>query len=143
MSAPSWDDLQSVKRQMRAEARSRRRAQPDKDRLSRLIWDKVFALSEYAAARTVMVYVHLANEVRTQPFLPVIQGHGKRLVIPYCVAGELELFRLEGLAELQPGTVGILEPKPELRGRPAKRVEVGQLDLVVVPGVAFDRRGAR
>src|SRR5262245_55218940 len=37
----------------------------------------------------------------------------------------------------------ILEPRPELRSVPEKRVTAAELDLVVVPGVAFDRRGAR
>jgi 5-formyltetrahydrofolate cyclo-ligase len=37
----------------------------------------------------------------------------------------------------------ILEPKNELRELAAKRVDVKELDLIMVPGVAFDRRGAR
>jgi 5-formyltetrahydrofolate cyclo-ligase len=37
----------------------------------------------------------------------------------------------------------ILEPRPELRTRPGKKVDVTELDLMMVPGVAFDRRGAR
>ena len=98
---------------LRAEARARRRDQPNKDRLSRLIWQKVFALPEYVAAGTVMAYVHLADEVRTQPLLPVIRGHGKRLVIPYCVGGELELFLLEELASHRQGAAQ-LKQKPAL-----------------------------
>jgi 5-formyltetrahydrofolate cyclo-ligase len=45
--------------------------------------------------------------------------------------------------ELAIGMYKILEPKPELREQPAKRVEVGELDLIMVPGVAFDARGGR
>lgn len=45
--------------------------------------------------------------------------------------------------ELSIGMYKILEPKAELRNAPGKRLAVKELDLVMVPGVAFDRRGAR
>ena len=45
--------------------------------------------------------------------------------------------------ELAEGTFAILEPRPELRDRPERRVDVAEVDLVVVPGVAFDARGGR
>lgn len=100
-------------------------------------------LPEYAAARTVMFYVDVRTEVRTRQSLPEALGHGKRIVVPYCVDGALELFRLESMDELAIGMYKILEPKPELRAAPGKPVDVRELDLVMVPGVAFDRRGAR
>jgi 5-formyltetrahydrofolate cyclo-ligase len=47
------------------------------------------------------------------------------------------------MVELDVGMYKILEPKAELRTVPAKRVDVKEIDLVMVPGVAFDRTGAR
>src|SRR4029079_12485020 len=41
------------------------------------------------------------------------------------------------------GMYKILEPKQELRSLPAKQLQAADLDLVMVPGVAFDRHGAR
>ena len=67
----------------------------------------------------------------------------KRVVVPYCVGRRLELFRLTDMDELAEGTFTILEPRPELRERPERRVDVAEVDLVVVPGVAFDARGGR
>ena len=55
----------------------------------------------------------------------------------------LELFWLEDVDELAPRTLGILEPTREIRRRRERRVNVTTLDLIVVPGVAFDRRGGR
>ena len=131
------------KAEIRQQANANRRQQPDKEPLSQAICERFASLPEYAAARTVMFYVDVRSEVRTRQFLPTALGHGKRVVVPYCVADELELFRLESLDELAVATFGILEPKPELRLLPQKRVEPEELDLVMVPGVAFDRQGGR
>jgi 5-formyltetrahydrofolate cyclo-ligase len=131
------------KAEIRKQANDNRRQQPDKDRLSQAICQRVASLPEYAAARTVMFYVDVRSEVRTRQFLPTALAEGKRVVIPYCVGDELELFRLASLDELAVAAFGILEPKPELRALPQKRVEPEELDLVMVPGVAFDRQGGR
>ena len=45
--------------------------------------------------------------------------------------------------ELDIGMYKILEPKEELRSLAAKKVDPKQIDLVMVPGVAFDKQGAR
>jgi 5-formyltetrahydrofolate cyclo-ligase len=47
------------------------------------------------------------------------------------------------MSELVEGAYKILEPKEELRGLPAKQVRPEELDLVMVPGTAFDPRGGR
>ncbi|HUT90187.1 MAG TPA: 5-formyltetrahydrofolate cyclo-ligase [Thermoguttaceae bacterium] len=134
---------QRLKHQIRTQAEANRRAKPDKDEASELIWERLAALPEYVAAETVMGYVHFRSEVRTRGFLATALAAGKRVVVPYCLADHLELFLLECMDELAPGTWGIPEPKVELRSLADKRVDAGRLDLVVVPGVAFDRRGHR
>ncbi len=144
MTAPSSDELQARKKQIREQAHANRNAQPDKDELSKRICERFSSLPEYSAARTVMYYVDVRSEVRTRHSLPAALTHGKKIVVPWCNAqGELELFHLESMEELALGMYKILEPKPELRSLPAKQVAAPDLDLVMVPGVAFDRRGAR
>ncbi len=137
------DALIAWKRRIRRQAEALRRAQPDKDALSRVICARFAGLPEYAAAATVMAYVGFGDEVRTRAFLCAAMAEGKRVVVPYCQGGELALFALEALDELAPGTLGIPEPKTELRSLPGRRMAPGALDLVMVPGVAFDRRGGR
>lgn len=137
------EDIVERKRAIREESHARRNAQTNKEELSREIVARIMALPEYAAAKTVMFYVDVRSEVRTRNDLAKALTTGKRIVVPYCVDGELELFHLEDMNELQIGMYKILEPKAELRSVPAKRVEVEQLDLIMVPGVAFDRRGGR
>ncbi len=120
-----------------------RREQPDKAAVSREVWRWIFELSVYSQATTVMTYIGVSDEVETSPFLPRLRADQKRIVVPYCRAGVLELFRLNALDELAPSTFGLLEPKRELRALPERQVPADELDLLIVPGLAFDRRGGR
>ncbi len=142
------ESLPEQKNEIRRRAHANRDAQADKDELSREICAKFAALPEYACARTVMYYIDVRSEVRTRHALPAdlasALADGKKIVVPWCNdCGELELFHLERMDELAVGMYKILEPKPELRGLPGKQVRAEDLDLVMVPGVAFDRSGAR
>jgi 5-formyltetrahydrofolate cyclo-ligase len=144
MTASTPDDTAARKKTIREAAHARRNAQENKDELSRRICAAFQALPEYAAARTVMFYLDVRSEVRTRRALPKALASGKRIVVPWCnERGELELFHLTDADELAVGMYRILEPRPELRGLPEKQVTPEELDLVQVPGVAFDRRGAR
>jgi 5-formyltetrahydrofolate cyclo-ligase len=143
MSTPTLPPQSERKQQIREQAHANRNAQEHKDELSREIVAKFMALPEYQSARTVLFYLDVRSEVRTRHSLTDALAGGKKIVVPYCVDGELELFHLEHMDELSIGMYRILEPKPELREVAAKRVEVTELDLIMVPGVAFDRRGGR
>lgn len=136
-------ELHELKKSIREQAHANRKAQENKDELSRTICEKFVALESFAKARTVMAYIDVRTEVRTRQDLPTLLASGKRIVVPYCVDNELELFLLEDMNELAIGMYKILEPKDELRPLPDKRVDVSELDLIMVPGVAFDPRGAR
>ena len=135
----------SPKQQLREQARKARVAQPDKDAVSRRICEAFMGLPAYQAAKTVMWYVDAGSEVRTRHTLPDALTHGKRVVVPYCIleTNELELFHLEDMSELVEGAYRILEPRAELRAVPAKILQPEELNLVMVPGTAFDIRGGR
>ena len=128
---------------IRTRAHANRKAQADKDSISARIVDRFMALPEYAAAKTIFFYVDVRDEVRTGQALPAALACGKRVVVPYCVDGELELFHLEVMAELEVGMYKILEPRKQLRNVAAKRIQPTDLDLAMVPGVAFDANGGR
>jgi 5-formyltetrahydrofolate cyclo-ligase len=136
-------DAAARKQAIREQAHANRNAQENKDELSREIVAKFMGLPEYQAARTVLFYLDVRSEVRTRHSLEAALQSGKKIVVPYCVDGELELFHFEHMEELSVGMYKILEPKTELRDVAAKRVEVAEIDLIMVPGVAFDRRGGR
>lgn len=136
-------ELQEQKTAIRKQAHENRKNQLDKDEISQRIVDRFLALPEYATAKTVMFYVDVRDEVRTRQALPEALLSGKRIVVPYCLDGELELFHLESMDELELGMYRILEPRVELRTIKEKHFQPEDLDLVMVPGVAFDRNGGR
>ena len=131
------------KHHLRAAAHLRRLHLTDGPQKSRLIIDRLTALPEYAAAGNVLCYVSFRTEVATHDLLPQLLAAGKRVVVPYCEADRLELFRFNDFSDLSPRTLGILEPKAELRARDDRRVVVEEIDLFVIPGLAFDRAGGR
>jgi 5-formyltetrahydrofolate cyclo-ligase len=142
------ETLVSEKARLRRQAYDARNAQPDKDQVSRSIVERFVALPEYAAAKTVMWYVDVRSEVRTRHQIGDALESGKTIVVPYCTvdeegANKLGLWRLESMDELVAGTWRILEPPRERWGHPGKEVEPRDLDLIMVPGVAFTRDGAR
>ncbi len=141
---PEVMDTATLKSIIRQQAHENRRQQENKDGLSETIVDKFMALPEYAKSKTVMFYVDVRAEVRTRQALPKALQSGKRIVVPWCNEhGLLELFLLEDMNELSVGMYKILEPRADLRDVPSKQVPVEELDLIMVPGVAFDRRGGR
>lgn len=143
--ASDQDDYQARKTALREQARKNRVAQKDKDDVSRQIVTAFMALPEYVAARTILFYVDAGSEVRTRHVLPDALKGGKRIVVPYCIVetNELELFLLEDMNELVEGAYKILEPRADLRSGVGKLVRPEDLDLVMVPGTAFDPKGGR
>lgn len=138
------DEVAALKKTIREEAHARRNALENKDELSKQIVARFMSLPEYAQAKTVLFYVDVRSEVRTRHSLEEALKSGKTIAIPWCTETvELALFHLESMDELAVGMYKILEPKPELRMLPEKQVDPKSLDLVMVPGVAFDRRCAR
>ena len=137
------DKVRQLKQQMRVAASERRANQPDAENLSREIFRHVAALPEYVGTGAVMMYLNIRSEVHTQWFVHEAWGHGKRVVVPYCENDEIELFRLENFDELAPAMMRVLEPKPEWRQHVERRMRPDDLDLVVMPGLAFDHCGGR
>ncbi len=139
----SDETLSQRKDEIRKAAHAARKDQPDKESVSRAITDRVMQLPEYQSAHCVMWYIDVRDEARTRHALGDAIAGAKKIVIPYCVDGELELFHLETMDELATGMYKILEPREDLRDVAAKKVGVSELDLILVPGVAFDARGGR
>lgn len=103
---------------------------------------RILEREEYRRSRTLMAYVDFRQEVQTAGLIQAALAAGKRVAVPVTdVAGKrlTPSLLLDYPGDLIPGTWGILEPAPD-RLRP---VDPAELDLVIVPGVAFDFKGNR
>ena len=136
------------KQQQRSQAYKARNNQINKDGLSTIICQKLRQNPHYQAASTVMIYLNCRSEVRTKAFIKDLLKTDKRFVIPYCTQdalgnNKLGLWHLEDLNELINGTWDILEPPQIKWDNLSKQIHPEQLDLIIVPGVAFSSQGAR
>lgn len=112
------------------------------ERKSDEIKRKLLGISQFSEAGTVLFYVALADEVQTERSIEESLKLGKIVAVPLidCRNNQLLISELKDPErELEPGTLGIFQPKKNFY-RPLK---IEELELVIVPGVAFDRRGNR
>ncbi len=136
-------DCRERKAALRAQAAAARDALPLDRRRSAdtRIRERLLSLDAWQRAQTVFLYVSFRSEVDTHDLLAEALAAGKRVLAPRVVRerGMIEACRIESAADLQPGRWGILEPPAD----PERVADPLSIDLVAVPGLAFDLRGGR
>lgn len=90
----------------------------------------------WAQAETVLLYYALPDEVNTHDFIQYWSKY-KNIILPVVVGDELELRRYTNTKDLKKGSFNIWEPCGELF------TNYNDINLVIVPGVAFDSEGNR
>lgn len=98
---------------------------------------QVESLPEYADAQTLLAYCAMPDEIGTSEIIVRAYGRGKTVVLPVVVGETLELRRYDP-AKIRPGYRGIMEPSDD-----AELVFPAEVDLAIVPGMAFDLQGHR
>jgi len=135
--------IRTVKQEMRQIVLSQRGKLQVSDRLakSNQIQEHILALPEYTSAQTVMLFLNFRDEVETTYLAERTLELGKKLVLPRCAPkGVLIPALIHDLEQdIEPGMWGIREPKRDglVEADPQK------IDLVIVPGAAFDMFGNR
>lgn len=131
------------KDQIRKDIKLRLRAQSaeDRERKSRVICQKVFALGVFRKAQTVMCYASFDGEVDTQDVWGEVKQHRKILALPKVSEDKRVIIpiRVDHPDELEHGAYGIKEPCYE----DGKILSAGELDLVIVPALAYDKSNYR
>jgi len=127
------------KEEARAHMKGLRTALTDEEieRRSALICSALFSKEEYKSAKTVMVYLSAFGEADTEPIIADLRKRGARVAVPVSDkhSSIITPVFLEG--ELLEGAYGIKEPAQK------REVPVDEIDLVIVPGVAFDKEANR
>jgi 5-formyltetrahydrofolate cyclo-ligase len=97
---------------------------------------------EYINSRNIMFYVATRSEVQTEEMIKMSIEMGKNVFVPIILPECLNLVPSKILdfdVELEKGKKGILEPKKEYY----RLFSPENIDLIIVPGVAFDLSGNR
>lgn len=120
----------------------RKQLQPEQvEEASERIATKFFSLEEVRLADRLGLYAAFQNEIQTEKIF--LQAHALRKEIYFPAVDpetkNLELYRVRHWNELKPGFAGILEPSA--RRHPLRNINY--LNVIVVPGVVFDRKGNR
>ena len=146
------------KKTLRKEIRARMK-EVDKETISvqsQQVWDRLFALPQYQAAQSVGLFLSMPKgEIDTDPALQHCVDQNKKIYVPE-VGKNFELADMELLLvavdddEKKKGGLfhkkwpknkwGIPEPPSDM---PIITAEPGDIDVLVVPGLAFDRKGDR
>jgi 5-formyltetrahydrofolate cyclo-ligase len=111
-------------------------------KMSRKIQNRLFSLPEFKESTTISIYVDFDNEVGTKDIIRDSIYMGKRVSIPYTKGkkNSLLLSEIRDIdKELETSTFGILEPKKEY----FRYIPDNEIDVVIVPGIAFDEKGRR
>ncbi len=132
------------KRQIRAEMRSRLLAQSASviGQKSRVIEKKLLETEGFRSAACIFFYVALPTEVQTASLIEKVLRDKKRVLVPFADLENKEIRAYEikhTKNDLKKGTLDIYEPDP--RGKEA--VHPTEIDCVLVPGLAFDKKGSR
>ena len=141
--------LKEQKQAMRRMAYDARSAQKNKDEVSTIICNTFIALDDYQRSKIAMWYIDCRSEVRTQKDLrEELKKAQRKIIVPYCTVSEngnniIGLWHLENIDELHVGKWKILEPPRDSWDDPNKTVAPEELDVIIVPGVGFDRDGGR
>ncbi len=94
----------------------------------------------YRSAQCLGCYVSVKNEVDTRGLIRAALQERKRVGVPVTrTAGEMIHRAIRSIADLRPAGFGLLEPP----GEGSLEIPPDAFDLIVVPGLAFDRRGNR
>ena len=132
-----------MKNSIRTELLSRRDSiSPDQKKLKDTeIRNRLFNLEEFIDAKSVLMYVSFRTEVDSFEQLSKILCLGKKLIVPLVNSKQktLSLYEIKDITELEAGYKDIPEPNVN----EDRKVELKDIDIVVIPGTGFDIKGNR
>lgn len=143
----TMDEILNEKKRLRAEI-LRLRAEIPEAKIrddSEIIISKLRSLESFKKSKTIMCFIDFRKEVITRGLIQQSIDSGKRVLVPIIVKepdGSRTMKASQLLSfedDLESGTLGILEPKPEKR----RFVDPSEIDFFVSPGLAFDEKRNR
>lgn len=134
-------DTEHAKKALRKQMLQRRDAMSAQERTQKSgqIMQNFLASEWYAECERVFCYVSFRSEVDTQELIKHMLSDGKKVAVPRVEGKEMNFYEIRDLADCEPGSFGILEPKNDGKSViPAKNGK--NTDLMIVPGSCFTTR---
>jgi len=133
-------DKKTLRRKIieKREALSRRER---KARSARIL-NRLIALPEYLAARSLFIYADFRSEVMTRDIMVHALKNGKRVLASKTLVQERRLVLTDILdpeRDLVPGYMGIPEPRNGI----IRDIPCDEIDLILTPCVGYDEKGNR
>lgn len=131
-----WVRVRREQSALRAIMEQRRRVMSPEDVAgqSELIMAQLEQMSAFKEARTVLLYYPIHNEVDLRPLLTKYAGQ-KTFLLPVTHRRSMEVRPYDGEDMMRKGRLGVPEPQTQ--------TYTGSIDLIIVPGVAFDHHRHR
>lgn len=106
----------------------------------RIIANKLYESEYYKEVSKIFIYVSFGAEINTKIIINKALNDGKKIYIPRSdyKTKLMEAVQIKSLNELIEDSYGILSPN--LENEP---IDPNELDLIIIPGVAFDKNGGR
>lgn len=118
----------------------RQHSQRELEALSLFACTKLQSHPRIAAAKTILLYYPLPDEVDVRPLIDTLVLQGKRVLLPKVISdSELTLHLYRSKADLVKGAFGIMEPTSE----EISPNYIEDTAVAIVPGMAFDAKGHR
>lgn len=115
----------------------------ERSRLSRAVVRSICDLPDYRQAATVLGYLNFGAELEAELWVRQALADGKQVLLPRVnrASKHLDIYKIQDLhQDVVPGTWGICEPVVD---RCIKQEALGTVDFILLPGVAFTRKGVR
>ncbi|KAB7642743.1 5-formyltetrahydrofolate cyclo-ligase [Bacillus sp. B3-WWTP-C-10-D-3] len=109
--------------------------------LSEQIAFSLYEQKEWAEAKTIGITLSMENEVNTYPIIEKAWEEGKRVVVPKCnkETRTMSFRQISNFDQLETVYMNLREPIPAL----TEEANADEIDLQIVPGVAYTERGER
>jgi 5-formyltetrahydrofolate cyclo-ligase len=140
----TMDETKSAKEQIRKDIAKVINGVSEKQRAERTkaIESRLFGFANFLEARIVLLYIDGDYEVRTKTILKRAYDFNKIVVLPAFDAERLKVTTLKvdhPDKDLSTGPRGVAQPNPAR----CKPVPLQKIDIAIIPGLAFDEKGAR
>ena len=128
-----------MKNRLRKEIRNKRESMSREEiaEKSRIITRKFLNSDYYKNSNVIMSYISIKNEIDMKEINEKIISDGKKLILPVIERENIKSVQIDSYENMEEKKFGVIEP---ISG---KEVDKSEIDLIIVPGVAFDIKGNR